>query len=156
MLKAKRTKRNISFVTLSLALVMIMTISISAFELQRYAVDPIAIALSSLKDSVSGVTSSNLAVSCTGELEYYGYTGYSTSTTAAVTCNNVYAKVAVYDDDLGWWVVVDTDDVSYTTSAYAADQYGDGTEPSRGYHYIKDNNNGTWGSKTSYLTSFSY
>ncbi len=156
MLRTKRTKRNISIVSLALALVMIMTISVSALELQRYAVDPAAVARGSLKDSVSGVTSSNLAVSCTGKLEYYGYTGYSTSTTATVTCNNVYAKVAVYEDSLGWWVVVDTDDVSGTTSAYAADQYGDGTEPSRGYHYVKDYNNGTWGSKTTHLTSFTY
>ena len=131
---------------------MVTPISVSAVTLSRAEIDPFFAArgvMSTIKDTVSGKTSSK-KIGCTGNLVYYGSTGYSAETETEAACTTV--KAIIYVDDSGAWAELDSDTQSNATSADAAGQYGTGTEDSQGYHYAKDSSGGTWYD----YTSFSY
>ena len=151
MLNAKRK----SSIAILLTAATLLAVSVSASGIARASIDPAALTRATTKDTCTGYTS-KLNVECVGNLVYYGSTGFSAETEAETACKEVYAMVEVYDPDYGQWIEIDEDSQTNTTSADAAGQYGSGTEDSRGYHYVTDNSNGTWGSKLTAKTEFSY
>lgn len=131
-----------------LAISMVLPVNVAAAGFTRVELDPSYSPWSlngSTKDSCEGTTSKD-GVSCVGELIYYGYTGYKTTTETSEACHTLTATV--YAENIGVWYEIDTDTQNGVDSVYAAGQYGDGTEASQGYHYVKDYSGGTWSGHT--------
>lgn len=136
-----------------LATVMVLSMGIAAIELNRLDLESEYSVWSlngSTKDTCSGVTDSSEAIACSGELIYYGYTGFKTTVEAEEECQRMSTSVSVYIEDRQDWYPIDSTIEYGVSSTYAAGQYGNGTEPSSGSHSVRDYYGGSWSGSTSF------